>query len=245
MKKTQASVLWMLALAVLLVAFVFVAEPAVLAAEADGSIEATEADATTPEEPTDGETVDPSEGAEDPDVPEGGESTPKQGLVVENGKIYFYNEDGTLSAIVPLERAPEIVTKRIIEDLDRAYYPTKMIVPSTEIVHDRANLEVFRGCIRGCRFCQAGMIYRPYRQKSPEILIENAKVILVMPNTPMMLGFGASAMAKGESVSDEEFIPVVEIGNSAFVSKSEIYTVSLPKTVALKESDIAEIKAES
>ena len=96
MKKTQASVLWMLALAVLLVAFVFVAEPAVLAAEADGSIEATEADTTTPEEPTDGETVDPSEGAEDPDVPEGGESTPKQGLVVENGKIYFYNEDGTL-----------------------------------------------------------------------------------------------------------------------------------------------------
>ena len=60
------------------------------------------------------------------------------------------------------------VTKRIVEDLDNAYFPTKTIVPSTEIVHDRANLEVFRGCIRGCRFCQAGFSCRPVRKKSPE-----------------------------------------------------------------------------
>ena len=74
-----------------------------------------------------------------------------------------YHADGTLSAIVPLEGAPEVVTKRIVENLDEAYWPTKMIVPSTEIVHDRANLEVFRGCIRGCRFCQAGFSCRPVR----------------------------------------------------------------------------------
>ena len=85
-----------------------------------------------------------------------------------------YNEDGTLSAIVPLNGAPKKITKRIVEDLDSAYWPTKMIVPSTEIVHDRANLEVFRGCIRGCRFCQAGFSCRPVRKKSPEVLYRQA-----------------------------------------------------------------------
>jgi len=66
------------------------------------------------------------------------------------------------------------VTKRIVEDLDHAYFPTKMIVPSTEIVHDRANLELFRGCIRGCRFCQAGFSCRPVRKKSAETLYKQA-----------------------------------------------------------------------
>ncbi|MBQ3193385.1 MAG: TIGR03960 family B12-binding radical SAM protein [Oscillospiraceae bacterium] len=96
------------------------------------------------------------------------------GVYVPGFYHHEYNEDGTLSAIVPLEGAPEKVTKRIIEDLDNAYFPTKMIVPSTEIVHDRANLEVFRGCIRGCRFCQAGFSCRPVRKKSPEVLYRQA-----------------------------------------------------------------------
>ncbi len=85
-----------------------------------------------------------------------------------------YNEDGTLSRIIPADGAPEIITKRIVENLDTAYYPTKMIVPSTEIVHDRANLEVFRGCIRGCRFCQAGFSCRPVRKKSADVLYRQA-----------------------------------------------------------------------
>ena len=85
-----------------------------------------------------------------------------------------YNEDGTLAAMTVSNDAPEKVTKRIIEDLDSAYYPTKMIVPSTEIVHDRANLEVFRGCIRGCRFCQAGFSCRPVRKKSADVLYRQA-----------------------------------------------------------------------
>ena len=89
------------------------------------------------------------------------------GVYVPSFYEHRYNEDGTLAAIIPLEGAPKVVTKRIIEDLDNAYWPTKMIVPSTEIVHDRANLEVFRGCIRGCRFCQAGFSCRPVRKKSP------------------------------------------------------------------------------
>ena len=96
------------------------------------------------------------------------------GVYVPSFYRHEYNEDGTLSAIGPAEGAPEIVTKRIVEDLDSAYWPTKMIVPSTEIVHDRANLELFRGCIRGCRFCQAGFSCRPVRKKSPEVLFRQA-----------------------------------------------------------------------
>ena len=96
------------------------------------------------------------------------------GVYVPSFYRHEYNPDGTLAAVVPLEGAPETVTKRIVEDLDSAYFPTKMIVPSTEIVHDRANLEVFRGCIRGCRFCQAGFSCRPVRKKSPEVLYRQA-----------------------------------------------------------------------
>ena len=99
------------------------------------------------------------------------------GVYVPSFYRHEYNADGTLAAIVPLEGVPQTVTKRIIEDLDNAYFPTKMIVPSTEIVHDRANLEVFRGCIRGCRFCQAGFIYRPVRAKSPDTLCSQGKAL--------------------------------------------------------------------
>ena len=96
------------------------------------------------------------------------------GVYVPGFYEHRYNEDGTLAAIVPLNGAPEKITKRIVENLDEAYWPTKMIVPSTEIVHDRANLEIFRGCIRGCRFCQAGFSCRPVRKKSPEVLYRQA-----------------------------------------------------------------------
>ncbi len=96
------------------------------------------------------------------------------GVYVPSFYRHEYNSDGTLAAIVPLEGAPETVQKRIVENLDDAYWPTKMIVPSTEIVHDRANLELFRGCIRGCRFCQAGFSCRPVRKKSPQVLYRQA-----------------------------------------------------------------------
>ena len=96
------------------------------------------------------------------------------GIYVPSFYDHIYNDDGTLAKIVAKNGAPDVVTKRIIEDLDHAYYPTKMIVPSTEIVHDRANLEVFRGCIRGCRFCQAGFSCRPVRKKSADVLYRQA-----------------------------------------------------------------------
>ena len=96
------------------------------------------------------------------------------GVYVPSFYRHEYHEDGTLRAVIPMNGAPEVITKRIVEDLDNAYWPTKMIVPSTEIVHDRANLEVFRGCIRGCRFCQAGFSCRPVRKKSPQVLYRQA-----------------------------------------------------------------------
>ncbi|MCF2660977.1 TIGR03960 family B12-binding radical SAM protein [Pseudoflavonifractor phocaeensis] len=86
-----------------------------------------------------------------------------------------YHEDGTVAAITPKDGAPATVTKRIVQDMDKSYFPVKTIIPSTEIVHDRVMLELFRGCIRGCRFCQAGYAYRPVRNRDPKLLAQYGK----------------------------------------------------------------------
>ena len=94
-----------------------------------------------------------------------------EGVYVPSLYEISYHEDGTVASITAKDGAPEKVTKRIVIDLDSSPYPVNPIVPSTEVVHDRVNLELFRGCVRGCRFCQAGYIYRPIRAKKPETLI--------------------------------------------------------------------------
>ncbi|OUN13918.1 TIGR03960 family B12-binding radical SAM protein [Flavonifractor sp. An91] len=94
------------------------------------------------------------------------------GLYVPSLYEVSYRPDGTLEQVIPHEGAPAVVTKRIVQDFDKSYFPVKTIVPSTEIVHDRVMLELFRGCIRGCRFCQAGYAYRPVRSRDPEILLK-------------------------------------------------------------------------
>jgi radical SAM family uncharacterized protein len=86
-----------------------------------------------------------------------------------------YKPDGSIRQITVKEGIPETVKKVVLQDFSSAYFPEKVIVPYTEAIHDRVMLEVMRGCTRGCRFCQAGMIYRPLRERSPEALIEQAE----------------------------------------------------------------------
>ena len=93
------------------------------------------------------------------------------GVYVPSLYLVTYDGTGAVTAVTPEEGAPALVRKRIVKDFDRSYFPERTIVPSTEIVHDRVVLELFRGCIRGCRFCQAGYVYRPVRSKKPDTLI--------------------------------------------------------------------------
>ena len=104
-----------------------------------------------------------------------------EGVYVPSLYDIAYNDDGTIKSITPKDTAPAKVKKAIVKDLDKVYYPDKFIVPLIEIVHDRVAHEIFRGCIRGCRFCQAGFIYRPVREKSPDTI--NAQSRLLCKNT--------------------------------------------------------------
>ncbi|GFR36292.1 TIGR03960 family B12-binding radical SAM protein, partial [Thermobrachium celere] len=98
-----------------------------------------------------------------------------EGVYVPSLYYIEYNDDGTIKQMVPKKSNYKTkITKRIVRDLDKSYYPEKMIVPVTEVVHDRIMLETFRGCTRGCRFCQAGMIYRPIRERSTSKLVDLA-----------------------------------------------------------------------
>ncbi len=86
-----------------------------------------------------------------------------------------YNSDGTISEIKANDGAPQVVDKRVVSDLDKIFYPEKFVVPFVEVVHDRVVHEIFRGCIRGCRFCQAGFWYRPIREKCVETISKQSK----------------------------------------------------------------------
>ena len=88
-----------------------------------------------------------------------------------------YNEDNTVKSVTPKCGAPEKVEKRNVADLDSMFSPTEFVVPFLEVVHDRTTVEIFRGCIRGCRFCQAGFLNRPLRRKSPEVVEAQCKAI--------------------------------------------------------------------
>ena len=99
------------------------------------------------------------------------------GVYVPQFYHFFYKEDGTIDHMEVTDGAPEKITKRIIRDFDKVYYPDNFVVPFTEIVHDRVSVEVLRGCIRGCRFCQAGFIYRPFREKSTDTIVEETRAL--------------------------------------------------------------------
>ena len=101
-----------------------------------------------------------------------------EGVYVPSFYDVTYHEDGTIASFTPnCPEAPATVRKRILLDMDKAFYPTEIPVPYTEIVHDRIMLEIMRGCTRGCRFCQAGMLYRPVRERSVPHLMELARAL--------------------------------------------------------------------
>lgn len=132
-----------------------------------------------------------------------------------------YNEDGTIRAFIP--KYPELpmrIKKRIVEDLDKAPYPDKLVMPYIETVHDRITLEVYRGCIRGCRFCQAGMVYRPIREKSPETLCKNAKCLF--ENT----GYDEISLIS-LSISDYSELPALTDGLLSWTDNAHV-SLSLP-----------------
>lgn len=116
-----------------------------------------------------------------------------------------YNEDGTIKTFEPkCEGVPEKIEKRVMMDMDKSYYPDNFVVPNVEIVHDRAVEEIFRGCIRGCRFCQAGFLYRPVREKSVDCINEQCHTLC--RNT----GYDEISLSSLSSSDYTQIVPLLE-----------------------------------
>ena len=131
-----------------------------------------------------------------------------------------YNDDGTIKSFSPKNNAPAVIHKRLMKKMDESFYPDNFVVPLVEIVHDRAVQEIFRGCIRGCRFCQAGFIYRPVREKSPDTI--NAQCKALCGNT----GYDEVSLSSLSSSDYSQIVPLLEKLTSW--CKDEKVSISLP-----------------
>ena len=144
-----------------------------------------------------------------------------KGIYVPSFYEVEYNENLTVKEVRPInENAPAVVYKRVVKDMNSVDYPTAPIVPFGEIVHDRIMLEVFRGCSRGCRFCHAGMVYRPVRERKPEVLQDLARKLV--DNT----GYNEISLVSLSSADYSCLAPMVHSMIEEF--KDDRVSVSLP-----------------
>lgn len=143
-----------------------------------------------------------------------------EGVYVPSLYEVTYKEDGTIQSFKPNNNAPAVVHKRLIMNMDQAFYPDAFVVPMIEIVHDRAVEEIFRGCIRGCRFCQAGFLYRPVREKSPETIDRQCHTLC--ENT----GYDEVSLSSLSSSDYSKIVPLLDKLNTW--SRDEKVSLSLP-----------------
>ena len=143
-----------------------------------------------------------------------------EGIYVPEFYKFSYKPDGTIEKVETVNNAPEVVKKRIIKDFDKVYYPENFVVPFTEIVHDRVSVEVLRGCLRGCRFCQAGFIYRPFREKKAGTVVKQTRCLC--ENT----GYDEVSLASLSTSDHSEISPI--LSELIEYTADEKITLSLP-----------------